>query len=287
MSGPTIHLGDTIGPFSGRVDPDAALAYALATNDPNPVYVEGQAVPPLYTVSLVLPSYLQAYGASVDPGAVGGVRGGVHGEHELVVHRPVRRGDELSWTVTTEAAAQTPAGVLLTHHIVLVDPDERPVVEHRWSTMLIGGQSEHLGGPALRDHLFPEEARSRPLGTERFHVTRDQSFRYAGASTDHAPPHIDDVVARGLGFPGKFLQGLCTLAMCTGAVVKWAADGDPDRVRRLQARLAAPVFPDSEIEVGIFDAGPGPEGGRVVAFEARSGDSLCVRHGRVELAEPA
>lgn len=285
MSEPTIHLGERIGPFTGRIDPDAALAYALATNDPNPIYRLGDAVPPLYTVSLILPAYLQAYGSSVDPGAVTGVRGGVHGQHDLIVHRPMTRGAELSWTVTTESATQTPAGVLLTHHIV-VDDGSGPALEHRWSTMIIGGETKHTGGPALADHRFPEEARSRPLGTERFEVSVDQPFRYAGASTDHAPPHIDDVVARSYGFPRKFLQGLCTLAMCSGAVVKWAADGDPDRVCRLQARFAAPVFPGSEVVVDVFDVGKGEDGGKVVAFEARSGDTACIRHGRAEVAPP-
>jgi acyl dehydratase len=283
MSGPTIHFGDRVGPYRGRVDPDAAVAYALATNDPNPIYLEGEAVGPLYTVALVLPAYLECYGRAVDPGAVTGVRGGVHGEHELIVHRPVRRGDELSWTASTEAAAQTPAGVLITQHVVVDDDQGAPVVEHRWSTILIGGQTEHLGGPPLSDHRFPEEARDRPIGTERFEVTRDQPFRYAGASTDHAGPHVDDVVARSVGFPSKFIQGLCTLGMCTAAVVKHAAGGDPDRVRHLQARLAAPVFPRTTLEVDVFDAGSGPGGGPTVVFEARSGDSVCVRHGRVEL----
>ena len=43
-------------------------------------------MPPLYTVSLILPAYLAANAQCLEPGAIEGVRGGVHGEHDVYFH---------------------------------------------------------------------------------------------------------------------------------------------------------------------------------------------------------
>ncbi|HUZ09164.1 MAG TPA: MaoC/PaaZ C-terminal domain-containing protein [Acidimicrobiales bacterium] len=283
MTDPAIHVGTKFESYTGRIDHDAAMAYALATNDPNPIYASGGAVPPIYTVSLILPAYLQAGQRSVDPGAIEGVTGGVHGEHDVYFYDPARPGDDLEWSATTHCAKQTPAGAMVTQRILVSDLQGRPLVEHYWSTLLIGGKIAADIGPDLADHTFPEDARSRPIGSHTFEIAGDQTFRYAGASTDHANIHIDDEAARRNGFPSKFLQGLCTFAMCSGAVVRLGADGDPDRLRRLAGRFSAPVFPRHELTVDVYDAGSADDGGRVLAFEASSQGVTVIKHGRAEL----
>jgi acyl dehydratase len=285
-SRPTVDVGTTYDERSGRVDADAAKAYALATNDPNPVYPAGGAVPPVYTVSLILPAYAEAGRATIQSGAIEGFTGGVHGEHDIHISNPVRPGARVRWQVTTYSAKQTPVGVMVTHQIAVSDDEGLPLLEHYWSTLFINGRIPTDLGPDLIDHSFPEPARSRPLGSHTFDVTGDQSYRYAGASTDHAAFHVDDEPAQKLGFPGKFIQGLCTLAMCSGAVVSLAADGDPDRLRRIAGRFAAPVFPRSQLVVRVFDAGSTEDGGRSVAFEATSMGATVVKHGRAELRPP-
>jgi acyl dehydratase len=284
LNQPAIHIGLSVGPYRGRIDPDAAKAYALATNDPNRVYAEGLAVPPLYTVSLALPALLEGTRRAADDGAIRGARGGVHGEHDVFFHQSARPGMELRWTSLTHCATVTGAGTMVTQRIVLIDEADTPVIEHLWSTLYIGGAIDAPLGPALPDHTFPEHARAHPLGSYDFDVTGDQTFRYAGASTDHGPVHVDDEAARSVGFPSKFLQGLCTLAMCSGAVVRVAADGDPQSLRRFAGRFASPVFPRSTLTVDVFDAGTTSDGARVVAFEANSNGATVVKHGRAEFA---
>ena len=283
MPEPRIKIGERYGPFVGRIDHDAAIAYACATNDPNPVYQEGRAVPPMYTVSLVLNDYQQAQGDAVEPGAIDGVRGGVHAEYDLHQRHPLAPGTDVSWDVFAHCAQPTPAGVLVAMRIVVSD-EQGPALEHYWTTMFIGGAIPEPLGPPLLDHTFPEAAREHPVGTETFPVTRDQTFRYAGASTDHAIMHIDDEAARRLGFPSKFLQGNCTLAMCSGAVVKHAAAGDPDRLLRFAGRLASPVFPGNDLVVSVYDAGPTADGRHAYAFEAESHGVTVIKHGRAEFA---
>ena len=283
MTEPKIHVGKTFDTYTGRIDDDAAIVYALATNDPNPVYEAGGAVPPLYMVSLLLPALHVAVSQSVDPGAIEGVRGGVHGEHDVHFHQPARPGMAVKWAAHTYCAKQTPAGVMVSQQFVVRDEHDAPVVEHFWTTIYIGGTIAADAGPDLADHAFPDSARDKLIGSHTFAVTGDQTFRYAGASTDHAVIHIDDEAARRAGFPSKFLQGLCTFAMCSGAVVKVGADGDPDRLRRLACRFSSPVFPRNDLTVDVFDAGPTADGGRALAFEAASAGATVIKHGRAEL----
>jgi acyl dehydratase len=282
MTTPTLKIGERYGPYEGWIDPDGALAYALATNDPNPVYAHGDAVPPLYTVSVAFQAYLHAQSDSVPRGAIEGVTGGVHAEQDVYLHRPLSPGTALTWEVVPSCAQQTPAGVLVAQHIILSDNDG-PVVEHYWTTLYRGGKIPDPLGTPLADHTFPEDARGRRVGTETFDLTRDQSFRYAGASGDRSPMHVDDEVARRVGFPSKFLQGMCTFAMCSGAAVKLACDGDPGRLRRIAGRFSAPTFPGHALDVDVYDAGVGDDGTRSFAFEAVQSGVTVVKHGRAEV----
>jgi acyl dehydratase len=279
---PRVNIGATTSRFVGRIDRDAAKAYALATNDPNPVYEEGRSVPPLFTVALILPTLHAGIQGSLDPGAIADVRGGVHGEHDVYFHHPLAPGASVSWQGETSGAIQTPAGVLVPQKIVISD-EAGPAVTHYWSTLYIGGRiAEPVLGEALAEHDLPESAKARLVGVETFDVAGDQTFRYAGASTDHALFHIDDEAARRAGFPGKFLQGLCTFAMCSGAVVKHAAAGNPDRLGRLAGRFSSPLFPRNQLTVEVYDIGAGTDGRYLFGFEATSAGKSIVKHGRAE-----
>ncbi len=130
---------------------------------------------------------------------------------------------------------------------------------------------------------MPPPAARRLLGSHAFEIAPDQGFRFAGASGDRVGHSVDDEMARREGFPGKILQGLCTLSMCSGAVVEIGAAGDPDRVRRFAGRFSAPVFPRQTLVVDVYDAGTTDDGAAVLAFEASASGRPAVTHGRAEL----
>jgi acyl dehydratase len=96
------------------------------------------------------------------------------------------------------------------------------------------------------------------------------------------PIHLDDDFAKSVGLPGIINHGLCTMAMCSQAVVKKVADGDPGRLRRLAVRFAANVLPGADIAVDLFDAGS-DDGRQAVAFEASSGGQIVIKNGRAEV----
>jgi acyl dehydratase len=114
-------------------------------------------------------------------------------------------------------------------------------------------------------------------------VDVDQTFRYAEASGDQMPIHLDDEFAKQVGLPGIIIHGLCTMAFCSRAVVERAADGDPSRLRRLAVRFAAHLLPGDDLRVELFDAGQPAVGRRAVAFEASASDRTVIKNGWAEI----
>jgi acyl dehydratase len=62
---------------------------------------------------------------------------------------------------------------------------------------------------------------------------------YAAASGDFNPIHIDAEVGRAAGYRGVILQGMCTYAWLSEALVAYL--DDPARLVRLRARFTKPV----------------------------------------------
>ena len=77
------------------------------------------------------------------------------------------------------------------------------------------------------------------LPARRIEVTRDDLRRYAEASGDHNPIHLDDAAARSLGLPGVVAHGMLTSALAIGVVAEWA--GGADAVLATSIRFAGPV----------------------------------------------
>jgi acyl dehydratase len=76
-------------------------------------------------------------------------------------------------------------------------------------------------------------------------VTKEQIERYAKASGDHNPIHLDQTFARAAGLPSVIAHGLLTLSFAGQLVTDWL--GDRARLRRLDARFAEMVLPGDEV----------------------------------------
>ncbi|HYM54352.1 MAG TPA: MaoC/PaaZ C-terminal domain-containing protein [Solirubrobacteraceae bacterium] len=80
-------------------------------------------------------------------------------------------------------------------------------------------------------------------------VTPDRylTARYAGASGDFNPIHIDEEFARSVGLPGRILHGLWTMAQVARAQTE--AAGGPERLKRLSVQFRGMGMPEQEIVV--------------------------------------
>ncbi len=115
-------------------------------------------------------------------------------------------------------------------------------------------------------------------------VTPDRYLphRYAGASGDFTPIHIDAEFARAVGLPGNILHGLYGMALVARASVS-AAGGDPRALRRLSVQFRGMGVPDAEIAVSgtVRESG---EDHAVLDLEAQQGGTAIIRRGEAEVA---
>jgi acyl dehydratase len=87
-----------------------------------------------------------------------------------------------------------------------------------------------------------------PIPELRVTPDRYLPHRYAGASGDFNPIHIDPEFAKQVGLPGNILHGLYSMAQVARAAVE-AAGGDPRKLRRLAVQFRGMGFPEREIVV--------------------------------------
>jgi acyl dehydratase len=281
MALPIDKLGTTTAAHTATVDPDRAKRYAAATNDDNPAYLSGACAPPVFAVVPTWPALLEANAAMIPPAAMAHV---VHGEQDMWFHQPLVPGMVLTTTATLHSVRVGSSGTRFTALLKAVDASGAPVCDI-YNTAFVRGMTDGTGGgPDKPDHTFPEEARSRPAGRYTVHMDADQTFRYAEASGDTMPIHLDEAAARAAGLPGIIVHGLCTMAACSQAVIRTVCGSDPTRLRRLAVRFSRNVFPDSDVVVSLYDAGPVGDGRHAWAFEAHSRGELVVSHGRAETA---
>jgi acyl dehydratase len=109
-------------------------------------------------------------------------------------------------------------------------------------------------------------------------VTPDKYLpqRYAGASGDFNPIHIDREFAQQVGLPSNILHGLYSMAQVARACTQ-AAGGDPRSLRRLSVQFRGMGLPEQEIVV--TGSGDG-----VIALEAAQGDNKIIKNAEAELA---
>lgn len=114
-------------------------------------------------------------------------------------------------------------------------------------------------------------------------VTPDKYLphRYAGASGDFNPIHIDPEFAKMVGLPGTILHGLYMMGLVARANAA-VAGGDPRALKRLSVQFRGMGAPETEIAVsGTVKS---VEGDRVVIDTvAAQGDNQTIRNAEAEL----
>jgi acyl dehydratase len=115
-------------------------------------------------------------------------------------------------------------------------------------------------------------------------VTPDKYLphRYAGASGDFNPIHIDDEFAKAVGLPRNILHGLYSMGLVAKANAQALAGGDPRALKRLSVQFRGMGMPEQEIVVsGTVKSA---EGDRVVVDTvAAQGDNQIIRNAEAEL----
>jgi len=113
-------------------------------------------------------------------------------------------------------------------------------------------------------------------------VTPDKylTVRYAGASGDFNPIHIDEEFARAVGLPGRILHGLWTMAQVARAQTE--AAGGPGHLKRLSVQFRGMGLPEQEVLVkGTVRE---VNGGRaIIDTVAEQGGKQIIRNAEAEI----
>lgn len=114
-------------------------------------------------------------------------------------------------------------------------------------------------------------------------VTPDKYLphRYAGASGDFNPIHIDDEFAKMVGLPRNILHGLYSMGLVAKANAA-LADGNPRALKRLSVQMRGMGVPEQEIVVtGTVKSS---DGNRVVVDTvATQGETALIKNAEAEL----
>ncbi len=114
-------------------------------------------------------------------------------------------------------------------------------------------------------------------------VTPDKYLphRYAGASGDFNPIHIDPEFAKAVGLPGTILHGLYMMGLVARANTELAG-GDPRALKRLSVQFRGMGTPEQEIVVtGTVKSVEGDRA--VVDTVAAQGDNQTIRNAEAEI----
>jgi acyl dehydratase len=113
-------------------------------------------------------------------------------------------------------------------------------------------------------------------------VTPDRYLpvRYAGASGDFNPIHIDEEFARAVGLPGRILHGLWSMAQVARAQTE--AGGGPQSLRRLSVQFRGMGVPERELTV-TGTVAEVRDGVAIVHAQAEQDGKAIIRNAEAEI----
>ncbi|MFZ0889133.1 MAG: MaoC/PaaZ C-terminal domain-containing protein [Candidatus Binataceae bacterium] len=270
--------GKQYPPVETIVTVEAIQKYARAYNDDNPYFFDanrpgGIVAPPMFGVTVTWQSVLQVAfdpEAGVDPIRL------VHGEQDMEFLNPIRPGDAIESTSKIGSIETKSTGETMVIELNARNQRHEHVQKALFTIFMRG-----TGGKApSAEARAAEPARGEPIVTVSQTIDKDQTYRYAEASGDRNPIHVDPNVAKMAGLPGIIVHGLCTMAFTSKVMIDKLCGGDPTRLKRLRVRFSRPVLPGQTIATKVWPEGE--RGGRkLYAYETYNPDGQAVIRGGI------
>jgi acyl dehydratase len=275
-------LGKSYPPITTEVTLDALQSYARACNDDNPRYFDGTAAdgiiaPPMFAVVV---TWLSVITAMTDPELQADLLRLLHSAQDMEFLAPIRPGDAITSTGRIASIEAHQNGESMALELEAHNGSGEQVNRTVFTIFIRGRRSSGSLAQAKGDDAG---VRGAPMITAEQTIDLDQTTRYAAASGDLNPIHVDANVAKMAGLPGIIVHGLCTMAFAAKVMVDRLCDGDPVRLKRLAVRFSRPVFPGDTITTSIWSAGNW-NGRHVYNYETCNPDGLAViREGLAEV----
>jgi len=276
-------IGREYPPLSATVTLEALQKYARAYNDDNPRYFDpsaagGIVAPPMYGVVV---TWMSVVGAVGDPALGADLLRLLHAEQDMEFIAPLRPGDEITTIARVASIEARPGGEAMTLELDSRNHAGDPVLRTLFGIFIRAARRDRsAAGRAER----PAAPSGDPILSTGQTIDRDQTFRYAEASGDRNPIHVDENVAKMAGLPGIVVHGLCTMAFTSKVMIDGLCAGDPVRLKRLRVQFSRPVLPGQSITTRVWADGE-RKGRRAYAFETYNPEGMAViRAGIAEIA---
>jgi acyl dehydratase len=203
----------------------------------------------------------------------------VHGEQAMRLHRPIPpEGEVIGRTRIVDIVDKGPGKGALVYA-------EREIADaasgERLATLLqtvfcrgdggFGGKSTSLRIPHQLPDRMPDITLDMPT-----HPQMALVYRLSG---DLNPLHADPAIARKAGYERPILHGLATYGVAGHGLMAALCDYKPERLKAMEGRFSAPVFPGETITLDIWREASGQ-----AAFRARiaARDAVVLTNGRCE-----
>jgi NAD(P)-dependent dehydrogenase (short-subunit alcohol dehydrogenase family)/acyl dehydratase/putative sterol carrier protein len=225
------------------VSPEHIALYASATNDNNAAYTGDAGIAPHMLHTRMFKDCM--FQIATDPELDLDLLRLVHGEHDAIFHKSLKAWDLVQVRGELLRVDEKSSGKLVTSKVYgFVDGE---IAVEATTAYFVRGKKKKKSAEGDAKKAAPKAPPPAPDYEIQFMVDDDQSYRYAKASLDDNPIHVDPDTAKAAGLPSVILHGLCTMAMSGKSVVDTLASGDPRRLKRLGVRFASPVFNDQAL----------------------------------------
>ncbi|MGE4337130.1 MAG: MaoC/PaaZ C-terminal domain-containing protein [Pigmentiphaga sp.] len=206
----------------------------------------------------------------------------LHGQTGLRLHRPLPpEGEVISRLAIDQLLDRGPGkGALLCFSRTIREASSGDLAAEETGVFYLmgnggfGGSNERLPPAAA----IPE----RPCDLSDQLTTLPQAGLLYRLTGDRNPLHVDPAVASQAGFSRPILHGSCTYGVAGHLLVRLLCQYDSARLRRLDAKFKAPVYPGETLRVDVWLLGVGLAAFRVVAQER---DLVVVDNGVCEFEE--
>jgi acyl dehydratase len=203
----------------------------------------------------------------------------LHVEQSVIFHAPLPVAGEVRGELTIDGIVDKGAGkgalLYSTRHVYDAAAGTKLASVRQVSFLRGDGGCGGSSYTPLPPYPIPDRTADDHLTL----LTRPEQALIYRLSGDYNPLHADPLVAAEAGLPGPILHGLCTYGMAGRAILKMLCGNTPVRLKRLDCRFTAPIYPGEDIEISIWNTDVGR-----AAFQARvtGRDVLILNNGYVE-----
>ncbi|RJF87539.1 3-alpha,7-alpha,12-alpha-trihydroxy-5-beta-cholest-24-enoyl-CoA hydratase [Oleomonas cavernae] len=208
----------------------------------------------------------------------------LHGEQSIRIHVPLAPSGTVIGRSKVDAIVDKGPGrgALLYSSRRIIDKASGTLLATVSQTTFLRGDGGFGGpsGPVKEPFAVPDDRAPDLVAARRTAANTALIYRLSG---DFNPLHADPDVAAKAGFKAPILHGLASLGVATRALVDAVAGNDPTRLKALDLRFTAPVYPGETIATEIWRT----DEAAVFAFRGRvvERDLICLGNGRVEIAQ--